>query len=95
MPERNGYKSHNGRSATARKVLFGGASGTNGIMPTVYVLTRAGKRIRTNYFGGPMKGGSPPSATGFMRANGTSQSTKVSHSSGHKNHHNPFGHFGF
>lgn len=37
MPQRNGYKSHNGRSGTARKALFGGASPTNGMMPSVFV----------------------------------------------------------
>ena len=85
MPERNGYKSHNGRSATARRVQFGGASGTNGIMPSVFVLTSTGKRMRTSYFGGPTKGGSAPSGTGFMRANGTSQATNISASAGRKN----------
>ena len=34
MPQRNGYKSHRGRSAVARRTEFGGASGTNGIMPS-------------------------------------------------------------
>ena len=44
------YKSHRGRSGTARRVQFGGASGTNGIMPSVYVMTSAGNRVRTSYF---------------------------------------------
>ena len=74
MPQRNGYKSHRGRSAVARRTEFGGPSGTNGIMPSVYVMTSAGQRVRTSYFGGPKKGGSAPSATGFMRAKSTSQS---------------------
>ena len=73
MPQRNGYKSHRGRSAVARRTEFGGASGTNGIMPAVYVMTTTGKRVRTSYFGGPKKGGAAPSATGFMRANSTNQ----------------------
>ena len=73
MPQRNGYKSHRGRSAVARRTEFGGASGTNGIMPAVYVMTTRGKRVRTSYFGGPKKGGAAPSATGFMRANSTNQ----------------------
>jgi hypothetical protein len=85
MPERNGYKSHNGRSAIARRAQFGGPSGTNGIMPSVYVLTSAGQRVKTSYFGGPKKGGSAPSATGFMRANGTPQATNISASPGRKN----------
>jgi hypothetical protein len=73
MPQRNGYKSHRGRSAVARRTEFGGASGTNGIMPSVYVMTTTGERVRTSYFGGPKKGGAAPSATGFMTANSTSQ----------------------
>ena len=73
MPQRNGYKSHRGRSAVARRTEFGGASGTNGIMPAVYVMTTTGKRVRTSYFGGPKKGGAAPSATGFMRPNSTNQ----------------------
>ena len=73
MPQRNGYKSHRGRSAVARRTEFGGASGTNGIMPAVYVMTTTGKRVRTSYFGGPKKGGAAPSATGCMRPNSTNQ----------------------
>jgi len=65
MPQRNGYKGNGGRSAVARKVRFGGPSGTNGIMPSVIVMTQNGP-IRTSYFGGPKKGGAAPSATGFM-----------------------------
>ena len=73
MPQRNGYKSHNGRSGTARKVQFGGASGTNGIMPGVNVTTTTGEVVRTRYFGGPKKGGAAPSATGFMIAKSSTQ----------------------
>ena len=73
MPQRNGYKSHRGRSAVARRTEFGGASGTNGIMPAVYVLTTTVRTVRTSYFGGPKKGGAAPSATGFMIAKSTSQ----------------------
>ena len=57
MPQKNGYKSHRGRSAIARRTEFGGASGTNGIMPGVYVTTTTGKVVRTSYFGGPKKVG--------------------------------------
>ena len=78
MPQRNGYKSHRGRSAIARRTEFGGPSGTNGIMPSVYVMTTDGTLVRTSYFGGNKKGGSAPSATGFMRANSTSQSSQIS-----------------
>jgi len=78
MPQRNGYKSHRGRSAVARRTEFGGASGTNGIMPVVYVMTTTGKSVRTSYFGGPKKGGASPSGTGFMRANSSSQSFQPS-----------------
>lgn len=55
MPQRNGPRSSKGRSAQARRVLFGGPSGTNGILSS------------KGYFGGMKKGGAPPSATGFMR----------------------------
>jgi hypothetical protein len=78
MPQRNGYKSHRGRSAVARRTEFGGASGTNGIMPSVYVMTTTGEKIRTSYFGGPKKGGAAPSGTGFMKASGSSASTTIS-----------------
>jgi hypothetical protein len=78
MPQRNGYRSNKGRSAVARKVQFGGASGTNGVMPGVYVMTTGGNRMRTSYFGGPTKGGAAPSATGYMRASATSQSFQPS-----------------
>ena len=78
MPQRNGYKSHRGRSAVARRTEFGGPSGTNGIMPSVYVMTTTGQRVRTSYFGGPKKGGAAPSATGFMRASSTSQAFQIS-----------------
>ena len=37
MPQRNGMRSQRGRSAIARKALFGGASPTNGMMPNVLV----------------------------------------------------------
>ena len=75
MPQRNGYKSHRGRSAVARRTEFGGASGTNGIMPSVYVMTTTGERVRNSYFGGPKKGGAAPSATGFMIASGARNTT--------------------
>jgi hypothetical protein len=37
MPQRNGMRSQRGRSAVARKAIFGGASPTNGMMPNVLV----------------------------------------------------------
>ena len=77
MPQRNGYRSHNGRSGTARKAQFGGASPTNGIMPSVLVTTTTGETVRTSYFGGPKKGGAAPSATGFMIAPGSRAATTV------------------
>ena len=73
MPQRNGYKSHRGRSAVARRTEFGGVSGTNGIMPSVLVVTTTGQTVRTSYFGGPKKGGAAPSGTGFMIAKSSSQ----------------------
>lgn len=69
MPQRNGQRSSRGRGAIARRVMMGGASPTNGIMPSVQVMTAQGKLITTSYFGGPKKGGLAPSATKFNRAN--------------------------
>jgi hypothetical protein len=66
MPQRNGYRSSRGRSAIARRSSFGGPSGTNGIMPSVIVMTQNGP-VRTAYFGGMKKGGAAPCGTGFMR----------------------------
>jgi hypothetical protein len=54
MPERNGQRSQNGRSATARRVLFSGPGSTDGMY------------TNTNNGGGMKKGGAQPSATGFM-----------------------------
>jgi len=54
MPERNGPRSHNGRSATARRVLFSGPGSTDGMY------------TNTNNGGGMKKGGAQPSGTGFM-----------------------------
>tara|TARA_Y100001935_G_C17132096_1_gene421133 strand:- start:256 stop:567 length:312 start_codon:yes stop_codon:yes gene_type:complete len=73
MPQRNGYRSHRGRSAVARKTEFGGASGTNGIMPSILVKDQKGNMVRTSYFGGVKKGGAAPSATGFNRVGNTNQ----------------------
>jgi hypothetical protein len=73
MPQRNGYKSHHGRSAVARRVMMSGFS-SNGMMPVNQVVWGVNNRNRlvrftgtqaANY-GGPTKGGSAPSATGFM-----------------------------
>ena len=82
MPQRNGYRSHRGRSAIARRAM--NTNSTNGMMPQItckltdaqgqpimYTDPATGaskqKEIRTcGYFGGPKKGGSAPSATGFM-----------------------------
>lgn len=54
MPQRNGQRSRNGRSATARRVLFSGPGSTDGMY------------VNTNNGGGVKKGGAQPSATGFM-----------------------------
>lgn len=64
MP-RNGYRSSRGRSAVARKVLFSGPGSTDGVQPRVVVQTQDGPVV-TSFFGGNKKGGSAPSATGFM-----------------------------
>ena len=74
MPVRNGYKSHKGRSAIARKVLHSGAGNVNGMMPQKEVWTiNAGYVNGNTYFGGPKKGGLAPTATGFMRPNGVAR----------------------
>jgi hypothetical protein len=54
MPQKNGQRSRNGRSAIARRVLFSGPGSTDGIS------------TNTNNGGGMKKGGAQPSATGFM-----------------------------
>jgi hypothetical protein len=54
MPQRNAPKSRNGRSATARRVLFSGPGSADGL----YANTHNG--------GGTKKGGAQPSGTGFM-----------------------------
>lgn len=54
MPQRNGQRSRNGRSAVARRVLFSGPGSTDGIGTNL------------NNGGGMKKGGAQPSATGFM-----------------------------
>ena len=76
MPQRNGYRSHRGRSAVARRAI--NTNSTNGMMPQIVCpLTDARgvplmdgtkqKVVKTcGYFGGSKKGGSAPSATGFM-----------------------------
>ena len=50
MPQRNGPRSSRGRAAIARRVMFGGASPTNGMMPRVQVMTAQGKMVTTSYF---------------------------------------------
>ena len=54
MPQRNGQRSRNGRSAVARRVLFSGPGSTDGMY------------ININNGGGVKKGGAQPSGTGFM-----------------------------
>ena len=63
MPK-NGYRSHRGRSAVARRAI--NTNSTNGMMPNVTVTDQNGVERKTAYYGGPMKGGSAPSATGNM-----------------------------
>ena len=71
MPQRNGYRSHRGRSAVARRVLMSAGS-TNGMFPqNVAVTTFDGTFIpNAGYFGGSKKGGAAPSGTGFMVPSG-------------------------
>jgi hypothetical protein len=54
MGQKNGQRSMNGRSATARRVLFSGPGSADGL----YANTHNG--------GGTKKGGAQPSGTGFM-----------------------------
>ena len=68
MVQRNGMRSSGGRSAIARRVQFGGPSGTTGIMYQGTVKTLDGRMVKAGYFGGPKKGGAPPSATGQSRS---------------------------
>jgi len=69
MPK-NQPRYHRGRSAVARKVMLSAGS-TNGMMPQGGMVTWQGEHIGPKrYFGGMKKGGSPPSATGFMRPSG-------------------------
>ena len=49
---KNGYK---GNGSAARRILMGGVSPTNGT------------QSRVGYGGGPKKGGSGPTATGFLK----------------------------
>lgn len=70
---RNGYRSHRGRAAVARKAMFGATGKTNGMMPqgtTHYVLANGKTRTVSpmRYGGGNKKGGSAPSATGQSRS---------------------------
>lgn len=74
MP-RNGYKSHRGRSAVARKTQFSGPGKVDALQPRVNVFTQTGQVVSTSFFGGPKKGGSAPSATGFSRSFSTRAQT--------------------
>jgi len=53
-------------SIIARRAM--NTNSTNGFMPNVIVTTNTGEKIRTSFFGGPIKGGGPPSGTGQIRA---------------------------
>jgi hypothetical protein len=68
MPQRNGPRSHRGRSAVARKVLMSAGS-SNAIM-SQKLFTASDGTVHKGYFGGMKKGGSAPSATGFMIPSG-------------------------
>ena len=73
MPQRNGPRSLKGRSAIARRAI--NTNSTNGMMSQqnfqVINMNGTTSTVRGGYFGGPKKGGSPPSATGFMIPSGT------------------------
>lgn len=79
MP-RNSYRSHNGRSAVARKVMFSATGPTDGTIPQGNILALVnGKQtwVRKGFFGGNKKGGAAPSATGFMSPSGSSAATQI------------------
>ena len=76
---KNGYRSHNGRSAVARKAIFSATGHTNGMFPQIFVITSNGERVRGGYFGGMKKGGSQPSGTGFMTPSHSSAATQVAY----------------
>ena len=66
---RNQARSSRGRSAIARRAILSGTGVGNDFMPQGKILTFNKKRIGPkHYFGGVKKGGSEPSATGFMRS---------------------------
>ena len=74
MTPKNGYKSHNGRSAIARKALLSGTGNVNGMMPQRQIFTlNAGYVPGYSYFKGDLKGGAAPTATGFMRPSGAAK----------------------
>jgi hypothetical protein len=74
MAPKNGYKSHNGRSAIARKALLSGTGNVNGMMPQRQIFTiNAGYVPGYSYFKGDLKGGAAPTATGFMRPSGAAK----------------------
>lgn len=68
MVSRNGYKSHRGRSAVARKSQLSGPGKVDALQPHVKVITQTGEVITTSFFGGSKKGGIAPSATGFNKS---------------------------
>ena len=83
MPSRNGYKSHRGRSAIARRAI--NTNSTNGMMPQIScpLTDWRGQQLydeigfpivkqNCGYFGGSKKGGSAPNATGFMNPKSSS-----------------------
>lgn len=81
MPGRNQPRSSRGRSAIARKVI--NTNSTNGIMYQGTCVAHDGTKITPCHnFGGMKKGGSHPSATGFMR----SQPYKITATAKNKNY---------
>lgn len=83
---RNGFRSHNGRSAVARKAMFSATGQTNGMFPQIFIVTTTGEKVRAGYFGGMKKGGSQPNATGFMTPSHSYAATKVSFSAQRPNY---------
>lgn len=82
---RNGYRSNNGRSAIARKAMFSATGNTNGMFPQIFVITTNGETVRAGYFGGMKKGGSQPSATGFMTPSHSKAATQVAYKAEKRN----------
>lgn len=85
MP-RNNLRSGKGRASIARHVMFNATGNTNAMYPQQYIMTNAGVKVKAGYFGGMKKGGSQPSATGFMTPSHSMAATQVAYSAAKPNY---------